>query len=81
MIIIKLLTGESPQTTIFLHLDKVESSIEPARKLLAKNCQFVKVLKLNKNLRVVHIEGELLVLQLEHVVVGAGGVHQVIARS
>ena len=33
------------------------------------------------NLRVVNVEGELLVLQLEHVVVGAGGVHQVVPRS
>ena len=34
-----------------------------------------------ENLGVVDVEGELLVLQLEHVVVGAGGVHQVVTRS
>ena len=37
--------------------------------------------EVEENLRVVHVEGELLVLELEHVVVGAGGVHQVVARS
>ena len=36
---------------------------------------------LKGNLRVVNVEGELLVLQLEHVIVGSGRVHEVVARA
>ena len=34
-----------------------------------------------ENLGVVNVEGELLVLQLEHVIVGSGRVHEVVARA
>ena len=34
-----------------------------------------------ENLGVVDVEGELLVLQLEHVIVGSGRVHEVVARA